>query len=376
MSTITCPQFCEMDSEIIEDFSECLRENVEAIESCLSLLDEEQSPNQDLVHRLFRDIHSLKGNCRMVFLDPLVETIHSLEEIVSEMRQEKRNYHPAYGEFFMSTIVHLESMIDALLREGEVNDGQQTKIMGLIKTILAAETGKDVDALNQALILLSASSHSNEDDFTSQPENKQTSLQAPKSETEEDLAFFKKLSLQLDGLNPSRTERTQTILDLCLSTNNDMGKIVDIEQLTAAVYMHDFGMALVPYEILAKPTKLNAKEVERIHNHVGIGAQLLHRMKGWDEAAEIVLQHHEHYNGRGYPLKISGGNIHPGAMIIALADTFYAVTNERVDRSDKKSLFSAVTLINGESGEQFDPKFVEAFNETVRRNYIARRNKS
>jgi two-component system response regulator RpfG len=60
MSVTTCPKFTELDPEIIQDFSECLQENVEQIEACISLLDSAFEPN--LVHRLFRDVHSLKGN--------------------------------------------------------------------------------------------------------------------------------------------------------------------------------------------------------------------------------------------------------------------------------------------------------------------------
>jgi len=84
----------------------------------------------------------------------------------------------------------------------------------------------------------------------------------------------------------------------------------------------------------------------------------------------MVKQHHEKYDGSGYPGGLHGADIHPGAMIIALADTFYAVTHARADRSYKKSLFSAVSLINGQSGEQFDPGFVEHFNATIRRLYV------
>ena len=102
-----------------------------------------------------------------------------------------------------------------------------------------------------------------------------------------------------------------------------------------------------------------------------MGMQLLNRIKGWSEAAEIVQQHHEKYDGTGYPEGLSQDQIHPGAMIIALADTFYEVTNQRIDRSYKKSLFNAISLINGESGCQFNSVFVDAFNEAVRQLYIA-----
>lgn len=97
MPITTCPKFSELDAKIIQDFSECLQENIEEIETCLGLLENSHEP--ELVNRLFRDVHSLKGNCRMVLLDPLVETIHALEEIVSDMRQGSRRFSPEWCLF-------------------------------------------------------------------------------------------------------------------------------------------------------------------------------------------------------------------------------------------------------------------------------------
>ena len=100
------------------------------------------------------------------------------------------------------------------------------------------------------------------------------------------------------------------------------------------------------------------------------GASLLRNIGGWDDAALMVEQHHERFDGSGYPNGIKGDEIESGAMLISLADTYFAITNERSDRSYKRTLFSAVTLINGESGRQFSSNFVEMFNVTIRKLYI------
>lgn len=370
MSVTTCPQFTDLDPEIIQDFSECLQENIEQIEACLGLLDSAFDP--ELVHRLFRDVHSLKGNCRMVFLDPLVDTIHALEEIVSEMRQGTKTYHALYGEFIGAIVVRINQMIFGFIKEGKV-DGEPHIVMSqAIEKVRAASTSDEEDTINAVLDTLVGSkstSASSKAKKAEKPEPEAKPVQPV--ETNPDLAFFRKLALQLDELYIFKRGRTQSILDLCLSTNADLGNPADVEQLTAAVYLHDLGMSLIPSEILNKPSKLSNEEFQLIKNHIEMGSELLLRMPGWEEAATMIRQHHEKHNGSGYPNGLSQDSIHPGAKIIALADTFYAVTNERADRSYKKSLFSAVTMINGESGSQFDPAFVEAFNETVRRNYIA-----
>jgi len=363
MKVTTCPQFTELDNEITQDFLECLQENVEQIEACINLLDNSEDP--ELIHRLFRDVHSLKGNCRMVFLDPLVETIHALEEIVSDMRQGVKSYTAFYGEFFMAIVLRVNEMIRGLVANGEVAGEPQVTMFKVIQDVYKCATGQDAKAINTAMDIL-VGSHPDTGDASG-------SDQTDNTESNDDLVFFRRLSLQLDELSIYKSGRTQTVLDLCLATNNELGSPVDTEQLTAAVYLHDFGMSLVSSDILNKPSKLSADEFKTIRNHVDMGTQLLRKIEGWSEAADIVYQHHEKYDGCGYPQGLQQDDIHPGAMILALADTFYAVTNKRVDRSHKKSLFSAMSLINGESGVQFNPKLVEAFNEAIRHHYIARK---
>lgn len=80
----------------------------------------------------------------------------------------------------------------------------------------------------------------------------------------------------------------------------------------------------------------------------------------------MVLDHHESYDGTGYPNRLSGEQIHPGARILAIVDTFCSITTERSDRSYKKSLLSAISEINANIEVQFDPKLVNAFNDVVR----------
>ncbi|MDX1451629.1 MAG: HD domain-containing phosphohydrolase [Oleiphilaceae bacterium] len=370
MPLISCPQFTDLDREIIDDFLECLQENVEAIEQCIEDLDQEVSP--ELINHLFRDVHSLKGNCRMVFLEPMVDAVHALEEVVSDMRQEQRAYTPAYGEFFMAIVLRQRAAILELMQHGEVDDANLTLMRELIERVAASSDSNARDVIDQAMDELVGVREN--DDGSSKPMVAQVDL-ATETKTgggfNEDLDFFQSLAVQMDMVNPYHHGRSAALVDLCVATNADLGYPVDEQQLKAAVYLHDIGMALVPAQIMEKPGRLNPAETKVIQGHVEIGTQLLHRMPGWDGATEIVLQHHERFDGKGYPYGLSGEAINPGAQILALADTFYAITHVRADRSTKKSLFGAMSLINGESGAQFDPKFVEAFNETIRHLYVS-----
>lgn len=371
MPLISCPQFTELDREIIDDFLECLQENVEAIETCIDELD--QHASAELINHLFRDVHSLKGNCRMVFLEPMVEAVHALEEIVSDMRQGSRQYIAAYGEFMMAIVLRQRAAIMEMIAHAEIEDDHLQLMNRLITQVATSDNSNAEQVINDAMdALVGARSGETASPAAEHQQEAETELVSEDAaESNEDLVFFHRLATQLDAMNPYHAGRSEALLALCLATNADLGEPVDPQQLTAAVYLHDIGMALIPAQIMEKPGRLTPEEMKIIQQHVETGAQLLHRMPGWDDATEMVMQHHERYDGTGYPYGLSNTGIHPGAQMIALADTFYAITHVRADRSSKKSLFGAMSLINGESGAQFDPKFVDAFNSTIRHIYVS-----
>lgn len=370
MSQLSCSQFLVLEDDVVNDFRECFEENVASIELCLNQLDHAGEPSVEGVNRLFREMHSLKGNCRMVFLDPLVGCIHAAEEIISEMRSGERQYNPTYGEFFIALIVRLQSMIDILLHHEELDENLYAQTMVQIDSIRHGAKNNNFQALDKAIFDFTGE-HSLKHELAKDQPNQPDAVVETRVLRDPDLEFFKFLGSQCDLLGQARHKRTEKLLELCLATNEEMGCVVDVAQMSAAVLMHDVGMAFVPQNILNKSSRLSPDEVLQIQEHVEIGAQILQRMAGWEEATRIVKQHHEKFNGQGYPEGLKGNAIHPGAKIIALADTFYSLTHARADRHAKKSLFGAIAVINSESGEQFDPEFVEAFNVMVRRNYVA-----
>lgn len=381
MNLITCPEFSNLDREIIGDFNNCLQENIEEIEYCVNKLDESEDP--DLVHELFRAMHSFKGNCRMVLLNPFVALTHELEEIVSEMRDGKRHYHHSYGSIFISVITAVDTMIKQLAeKEGCSGDLLEKLNQQVLKAKSAVpdDAGSDIDVIEEVVTALLDIQGFEQDETTDEESDAaresvsdSTTTPAISQQQQKNLSFFKGLADQVDGLSIYRQGRTDEVLRLCLEMNKTIAHPICIKQLTAAVYLHDMGMAFIPSSILNKSEKLGPEELTRIRQHVSTGSQLLSSIPGWQEASEIVAQHHERYDGSGYPKGLKENQIHPGAVLVALADTYCAVTNERSDRSYKKSLFSAVTLINGEVGRQFNPEFVELFNDTVRRLFITQK---
>ncbi len=103
-----------------------------------------------------------------------------------------------------------------------------------------------------------------------------------------------------------------------------------------------------------------------MYAHPGWGGDWLRRVPGWESAAEMVLAHHEHEDGQGYPRRLRGEAIVPGAKILAILDAYYAMIHQRADRAHKRSILRAVTEINACAGSQFSPEWVGVFNQVIR----------
>ncbi len=130
--------------------------------------------------------------------------------------------------------------------------------------------------------------------------------------------------------------------------------------LAKGAYLHDIGKLGIPDGILLKPGPLTAAERTLMQRHVQIGFELIKDIAFLSDAAEIVLTHHERYNGEGYPRGLKGDEILPSSRIFAVADSFDAITSDRPYR--RASPFAAgLQIIRGCSGAEFDPQVVSAF---------------
>lgn len=127
-----------------------------------------------------------------------------------------------------------------------------------------------------------------------------------------------------------------------------------------AALLHDIGKIGIPDEILLKPDTLSPTEQSVMRTHVMIGYDILKHLDHLSPAAEIVLSHHERFDGGGYPRALQGEQIPLGARIFAVADTFDAMTTDRPYRR-AVSLEKAREEIAREATKQFDPAVVQAF---------------
>ncbi len=134
-----------------------------------------------------------------------------------------------------------------------------------------------------------------------------------------------------------------------------------MRSLEFGALLHDIGKIGVPDSILLKPGKLTEEEWERMRQHPKYGQQILRGIPFLDGAARVVAQHHEKWDGSGYPAGLSGTAIDINARIFSVADAFDAMISDRVYRLGRPYA-DAAKEINDWSGRQFDPAIVAAFN--------------
>ena len=133
-----------------------------------------------------------------------------------------------------------------------------------------------------------------------------------------------------------------------------------LQDLELGAILHDIGKVVVPKEILAKAGPLTPHEREIIREHPGVGWRLISEFRPLRAASEIVLCHHEWFDGRGYPAGLAGDRIPLGARIFSLADTLDAITSDRPYRRGR-TYEAAVEEIGRAAGTQFDPAIVGVF---------------
>jgi hypothetical protein len=134
--------------------------------------------------------------------------------------------------------------------------------------------------------------------------------------------------------------------------------------LQAAV-LHDLGKVGLDDNLLRKPG-LTAEEFHQIMGHSAVSAGLLEGLTLFQGGRDIVLHHHERYDGNGYPDHLAGENIPFGARIIAVADSFDAMVSVRPYRAKSLTVTEALKILDQERGAQFDPELVITFTKLVR----------
>jgi len=165
----------------------------------------------------------------------------------------------------------------------------------------------------------------------------------------------------LTGFHIIRMSRYSQLLALATGMSED-----EAENILNASPMHDIGKIGIPDNVLLKPGKLDAEEWRIMKTHVDIGVEIL---SGSDSvlmnmAAEIAQNHHEKWDGSGYPCGLKGEAIPLTGRVVAVADVFDALTTARPYKKAWE-IEDAVNFLKEQSGQHFDPKLVELFIEIL-----------
>lgn len=179
------------------------------------------------------------------------------------------------------------------------------------------------------------------------------------------LGTLRALARTIDAKSPWTMGHSERVTQMALEIGREMG--LD-ERALADLYrgglLHDIGKLAIPGAILDKTGPLTPDEMRTMREHPLRGVRILEPIGQYAGALPVVAQHHEWFDGRGYPLGLAGEAIDLGARILAVADVFDALTSERPYRPGL-AVDAAVSFIRERAGTQFDPAVVEAFLSVV-----------
>ena len=180
---------------------------------------------------------------------------------------------------------------------------------------------------------------------------------------------LKALTTALETRDQETHGHSERVVSYSLRLGREYG--LNREQMKALEFgslLHDIGKIGVPDSILRKPAKLTEEEWVLMREHPLHGQQILRGIEFLQGAARVVAQHHEKWDGTGYPLGLQEEDIDVNARIFAVADAFDAITSDRVYRRGK-SYEAAAKELDDWAGRQFDPKVVEAFHRVPKEDW-------
>jgi len=180
---------------------------------------------------------------------------------------------------------------------------------------------------------------------------------------------LKALTAALETRDSETHGHSERVVSYSLRLGREYGlSSAEMKALEFGSLLHDIGKIGVPDSILRKPAKLTEEEWVRMREHPLHGQQILRGIEFLQGASRVVAQHHEKWDGTGYPLGLRNEDIDICARIFAVADAFDAITSDRVYRRGKPYEAAAQELDDW-AGRQFDPKVVEAFHRVPKEDW-------
>lgn len=365
-------QLVNLDAGSLADFFGLISEAHNQMEQSLLLLQIDREDGQSLAE-LAMAVDNIHNALADHALGELRELTASLLQLIYCMRQKQMVFSTTVGDVILLATQDIRTLLEKSL-EGDATSallGRLPRICVAIKSVAQVDPMMQESMLRDILLLLDANTELLESTANaSETLNNLFSSAAPNDEEldafgveiNEDFAFFRSLGEPLETRSHYWQGRSQRMLRLALKMNDQAGRPVDPNQLAAAVYVHDVGMALLPLEVINNASPLSETDLQQIREHPKFGFELLRYMKQWREAAYIVLQHHERMDGSGYPYGLKENEICEGAKILAIVDAVDARTHERTHAStQQQAMLRAAMEIGKHSETQFSTYWVNIF---------------
>lgn len=353
MNLIACSAFKELDNEIKQEFYEDVSAAIKEINACAVTL--ESGTDSEVIERMFRSLHTVKGNCNMVFLTEFVDATHKLEDLFSDIRSGEIEYNSIYGQFAVAVINVIDSQLRLLMENQSIDGRFLTQIDAIINQIVNTQTNLRLTVTSKATIAVQ-DGHFNLDLVAVDKENTHafSFLDAT------DLEFFEYLRDKQASVEPHYNEFVSICETLAVKLNEMLKNALDEQQIRAVIVFVGLARRVVPSE------KFNELNIDQIFFASG----LLSRMAGWSVAADISLQLLESFDGSGMPLGLKNDEIMPASQVISLALEFTQLVMDNKNAGYKQSLFSAVKIINAKKDIRYKSRLIERFNTLIKAEYL------
>lgn len=369
-----------------ERLEDLFQDFTEAYHRCENALIElEQSPGDGaIVNELLRTLRTSRDNLLYAGMKEITPILQAVETLFDSIIKGSLSYDAVLSDVILLTLDRAHKRLEDAVT-GQPTHPATLSVEQLSQAILgitSANDGGRTAAIQQALMLMDPALALEVSPAIERPASAPpaapgqimpTSSDIPSIldffgvSMDEDMQFFLSINVPLEARSLFWRGRTARQLGIAMAMNNEAGNPVTPSQLAAAVIMHDIGMAFLPVDLLHTKDRLSASALTTLQGHPAVGHSLMKPLKRWDEAAQIILQHHERMDGTGYPARAAGNALCEGAKILAIVDTFEARTHERAHtHMTKRPFIRAILEISSCAGTQFDARWVEHFNHVAR----------
>jgi HD-GYP domain-containing protein (c-di-GMP phosphodiesterase class II) len=358
----------ELEEDILADLSEEIHELHEASEQ--TLIELELTPlDNELQRALFRSVHTIKGDLGLVGFMPMIEVLQYLEDILDLLRKGEANYTSLLSDLVLKLMDRVTSFVSACIKEGkaEYDKVALDKTIAVIKMINAGNQGEHEVLLQKAVNCLTNQQELRDDKVNAlKIDLAKTGI--PKSlspERQGDLLFFRELMRPIEKRAGYKEGRGDRLAILAFYINGLSDNPMPEDQLAVACYVHDFGLAFMPNNLVLQHDALSKMEANLLRSHVYMSTRLIEHLNAWDEARKIIMQHHENIDGSGYPLGIGGEQMCEGAKLLAILDRFDNLCHVAQQDGEVLSPREAVIAVNKNYKGQLSQKWLRLFNQGI-----------